>query len=102
MSWTFQAELWRYHGDGAWHFVTLPCAVADAVEARVAGTTRGFGSVRVRVTVGASVWDTWLFPDANARSHLLPIKKAVRVAEGIEDGDVVEVTIELPAPTGAA
>ena len=50
---TFTAELWRYPGKGGWHFVTLPDEIADEVRAR-SGPRHGFGSVRVRVTLGAT------------------------------------------------
>jgi hypothetical protein len=53
---------------------------------------RGFGSVRVRVTIGATTWQTSIFP--GAERYALPLKKAVRTAEGIEPGDEVHVVIE--------
>ena len=59
----------------------------------VAGEPRGFGSVRVHVRAGASEWDTSVFPDAESGCFVLPVKKAVRNAERIEEGD--EVTISL-------
>lgn len=84
---TFTAVLWEHDGDGAWHFVTLPEAVADEVEAVTAGDQRrGFGSVRVEVTVGATTWRTSLFPDSRRRSYVLPVKQAVRRAEGLAAG----------------
>ena len=54
-----------------------------------------FGAVRVRVTVGATTWSTSVFPDSKQGSYVLPVKKAVRVAEGLDDGDDVEVTLEV-------
>jgi hypothetical protein len=93
--WEFDAELWRYKGDSAWHFVTLPFDEADEIEERAAGATRGFGSVKVRVTVGATTWDTSLFPDSAAKSYVLPVKKAVRTAEDLADGEPVRVSLEL-------
>jgi hypothetical protein len=93
--WCFTAELWRYSGDAAWHFLTLPFEVADEIEARTEGTTRGFGSVRVRVVCGSSAWETSVFPDRKTESYLLPVKKSVRVAEALSDGDQVEVTLQV-------
>ena len=51
--------------------------------------------MRVEVTVGATVWRTSLFPSAEAGAYVLPVKKAVRVAEGLADDAVAEVTIRL-------
>lgn len=58
------------------------------------GRRRGFGSVKVTVTLGESRWQTSLFPNKDG-SWFLPIKKPVRVAEGLADGDEVEVELEL-------
>ena len=86
------AALWRHRGDTGWHFVTLPHDVADEIADRVedpTGPTRGFGSVRVEVTCRSTTWRTSLFPDASSRSYVLPVKQAVRRAEGLSDGDQV-------------
>ncbi len=91
----FSAELWRYQGQAAWFFVTLPFDVADDIEEISRPVQRGFGSVRVRVTVGSTTWSTSLFPDTRAESYLLPVKKAVRTAEGLQEGAPVEVSLDL-------
>lgn len=92
--WAFSAPVWRWR-EGAWRFVTVPEAVSDEVDEAVGSATGGFGSVRVEVTVGGSVWRTSLFPSAEAGAYVLPVKKAVRVAEGLADDDVAEVSIRL-------
>jgi hypothetical protein len=56
---------------------------------------RGFGSLRVKVTIGGSAWSTSIFPDGRLGTYSLPIKKAVRTAEGLGEGDVTTVTVEL-------
>lgn len=91
----FDAELWLYDGDAAWHFITVPPAVSDDIEARATGPRRGFGAVRVRVTIGATSWSTSVFPDTKRRAYLLPVKKHVRQKEGIAAGDTVAVSLEL-------
>jgi hypothetical protein len=91
----FDAELWLHEGEAAWHFVTVPGGVSDAIEAETAGRRRGFGSVRVRATVGKTTWTTSVFPDRGRRAFLLPVKKDVRAREGIRVGDVVPVSLEL-------
>jgi hypothetical protein len=88
----FDAELWLWDGDAAWHFVTLPEDVSDEVEDE-AGERRGFGSVPVEVTLGSSTWRTSVFPDSKRGAFLLPVKKQVRTREQVEVGDVV--TVEL-------
>ena len=95
MTYTFDARLWRYQGEAAWYFVTLPHDIADDIEELTAPTRTGFGSVRVEVTVGGSTWRTSLFPDTKAESYVLPVKQAVRRAEEIDDGDAVSVHLAL-------
>lgn len=90
-SFRFDAELWEHEGDGAWHFVSVPLELSDDLRGS-SGPRRGFGSVRVRATIGGSTWSTSVFPSA-AGPFLLPVKKAVRRAEDLEPGDVVAVEL---------
>ncbi|MDA2979663.1 MAG: DUF1905 domain-containing protein, partial [Actinomycetota bacterium] len=53
----------------------------------------GFGSVRVTVRMGRTEWKTSLFPDKDSQSYLLPIKKAVRVAENVDLGDRARIEL---------
>jgi hypothetical protein len=96
---SFTAELWLWDARRAdtWTFVTVPeeASAIIAEEAELAGVRAGFGSVRVQVRIGASVWQTSVFPDKNAGLFVLPVKKAVRKAEGLSVGDVVSVEIAV-------
>ena len=91
----FDARLWLYSGKASWHFVTLPHDVADEIDELTAPTRRGFGSVRVEVTIGTTTWHTSIFPDTKAESYVLPVKKPVRAAERLAVDDLVEITLRL-------
>jgi hypothetical protein len=91
----FDAEVWLHDGDAAWHFVTVPADVSDDIEARTAEHRRGFGSARVRVTVGGTTWTTSVFPDTKRQAYVLPVKKQVRSAEHVAAGDMVSVSLAL-------
>jgi hypothetical protein len=93
---TFDAELWIWDARPAesWTFVSLPADASDAIRELTHGPRRGFGSVRVRVTVGGTTWTTSIFPDST-RGYVLPIKRAVRKAEELDAGDTATVTVEL-------
>ncbi|MCW4384713.1 DUF1905 domain-containing protein [Salinibacterium sp. SYSU T00001] len=95
MRFEFESELWRWQArsDTVWVFASVPEEVSDEIQQVVAGMEGGFGSVRVDVTIGATRWRTSIFPSDQA--YVLPIKKAVRAAEGVDLGDVVTVAIEL-------
>ena len=93
--WDFTVELWKWQGNAAWHFVTLPFAVTDEIDDLTHGRTNGFGSVRVKVTVGGTTWATSVFPDKGRESFILPVKASVRKAEALVAGGPVAVHIEL-------
>jgi uncharacterized protein DUF1905 len=97
MRWTFEAELFLWQGDvGSWTFLRLPVGVADEIrDYSDGGPRRGFGSVRVSVTIGRTTWATSVFPEKESGSYVLPVKKQVRAAEGVSDGDMAKVTVEL-------
>ena len=88
----FEAEIWESTSDAAWCFVSLPFDVADEIEARDPGGT-GFGSVRVEVTCGATTWRTSVFPDTGRATYVLPMKRAVRDAEGLAPGDTASIRL---------
>jgi hypothetical protein len=94
-SWTFRAQVWLGGYSGDWYFVTLPTEVADEVEFRYSGPRRGFGAVRVRARIGRTTWETSMFPDGGLESYVLPVKKSVRDAEGLDAGSRVEVELTL-------
>lgn len=95
-TYTFAAKLWMYSGVGAWYFVTLPREYAAEIKLLTSdGHTRGFGSIKVAVTIGSITWKTSIFPDKKSESYLLPVKKDVRVQLKIEEGDMVDICIEL-------
>jgi hypothetical protein len=87
-----------HHGDGSWHFVTLPAAVADELRDRVPPRGPGFGAIRVTVSVGDTTWATSVFPDKATGSFVLPMKKAVRVANQLCAGDAVHVRLQVVRP----
>lgn len=97
MIYLFDAELWLWdarQGD-SWTFLSLPGEASAEIREVAVALPRGFGSVRVTATIGATTWKTSVFPDAKAGAYVLPLKKAVRTAEGVEAGDTVTARVEL-------
>jgi hypothetical protein len=93
----FEARLWEWDARRAdsWVFVSLPADASDDIRELAAEPRRGFGSVRVRVTIGGTSWKTSIFPDGSREAYVLPLKRAVRVAEDLDVGDTCTVTVEL-------
>lgn len=93
---TFTAELWLWDArrPDTWTFVTVPAEVSEEIEA-ASGPRAGFGSVRVSVRIGATRWQTSVFPDKASRCYVLPVKQSVRRMLGVAEGDEVTVHIEV-------
>ena len=75
----FTAELWRWKAQESWFFVTVPPDESAPIRERPR-PPRGFGSVRVRATIGGDDVDLGPSPTA-CGAHVLPVKKTVRRAE---------------------
>ena len=94
MEYFFTTPLWAWTREPVWYFVTVPAEQSDDIRDRPR-MPRGFGSVKVRATIGGSAWDTSVFPSDAGGTYILPVKKAVRQAEGLSEGDPVEVRLAL-------
>lgn len=93
-SFAFDAALWEHEGPASWYFVSLPNDDADTIDAEHGGR-RGFGSIRVSATIGGSRWSTSIFPDSKRATFVLPVKRAIRDAEGLTAGSVVRVELDI-------
>ncbi|HEV7314069.1 DUF1905 domain-containing protein [Sphingopyxis sp.] len=100
---TTTTPLWRWQSataPAAWFFVTIAGETADGIRlAAISGQwldgRKGFGSARVDVQIGDTRWQTSVFPHRESGGWLLPVKAAVRKAEGLVEGDAVTVTVSL-------
>jgi hypothetical protein len=92
----FDAELWLWDArrTQTWTFVSLPADASEEIRDLAGGLRRGFGSLRVRATIGGSSWTTSIFP-ASESGYVLPVKRPVRTAEALDVGDTATVTVEL-------
>jgi uncharacterized protein DUF1905 len=89
----FSGELWYWRGPAPWYFITVPEDASLAVHALSPVVSYGWGVVPVRVRIGASVWETSLFPKDGR--YLVPIKSAVRMAERLAEGDTATVQLVI-------
>ena len=84
-------EIIYWRGPSPFHFVVVPDEQSAAIEAVASMVTYGWGVIPVSARIGRTDFTTSLFPRDGG--YLVPVKVAVRRAEGVELGD--EVTIEL-------
>lgn len=89
----FSGEVWYWRGPAPFFFVTVPEDDSRELKAVSGAVTYGWGMIPVRARIGETTWKTSLFPKDGR--YLVPLKDAVRRAEGIGEGDVVTVVLEL-------
>lgn len=99
MKYKLRGKVWLYpgppDGGGSWHFVNVSREISKEIKENFAEVGRGFGSLRVKVTVGKTRWNTSIFPDTKSGTYLLPLKAEVRQKEVISDGTKISFTIEI-------
>lgn len=86
-------EIVHWRGPAPYHFVRLPDDAVAVVADVARDVTYGWGMVPVDAVLGATRFSTSLFPRDGG--FLLPVKDAVRRAEEVEVGDVVQVELEI-------
>lgn len=92
---SIKAPVWLHPGEVAWYFVSIPPTDADNIDFYFAHAKRGWGSLRVTVTVGETIWKTSIFPNKKTGSYLLPLKADVRKKEKINTGDTIAFSLEI-------
>jgi hypothetical protein len=85
----FSGPVFQWRGPAPYYYVALPEEDSQDLRAEAAAFTYGWGVVPVVVRIGGTEFETSLFPRDGR--YLLPLKDRVRRAEGIADGDTVEV-----------
>ena len=89
----FVGELVYWRGPSPYHFIALPDDDARALKAISKHLTYGWGVIPATVRIGATQFTTSLFPKDGG--YLVPIRDAVRAAEGLELGDATPVELTV-------
>lgn len=93
MEWSFEGPVVYWRGPSPFHFVPLPEYVLDDLAPVANELTYGWGCIPATVTIGDTVFTTSMIPKDGG--FLVPVKVAVRRAEGIEEGDAVVVRLQV-------
>jgi hypothetical protein len=91
MEMEFVGEVWEWRGPAPFFFVSVPDEESAELEAMSSLVTYGWGMIPVEATIGLTRWTTSLFPKDGR--YVVPLKSAVRTAEGIGIGDTVKVRL---------
>lgn len=90
---TGEVIYWR--GPAPHHFVAMPEPLSAELRDQPE-LSYGWGCVLVTVTLGRTTFQTSLMPKGGV--YLVPLKAAVRRAEGIDIGDEVSLGVRVGAP----
>ena len=89
----FAGEVIHWRGPAPFCFVAVPEAEAATLRAASPLVSYGWGCIPVTVRLGRTTFTTSLFPKDGG--YLVPLKVAVRRAEGVDVGDQVRVRLLL-------
>lgn len=85
--------VFEWRGPAPFHFLAITGETADEIREQAAAVTYGWGMVPVSCTIGTTSFTTSLWPKGAA--YYLPLKDAVRRAEGIDLDDHITVELSL-------
>lgn len=93
MNWEFDAEVFQWRGPAPYFFVATPAHINDFLRAHLSELTYGWGGIPALVRIGSTEVTTSLMPRDGV--YLVPMKVALRRAEGIDDGDGVRLRLQV-------
>ena len=89
----FSGKILFWRGPAPWFFVAIPEQQSQNIKAISNLVTYGWGVIPVHVQIGMTGFTTSLFPKDGL--YLVPIKANVRKAEKLEEGDTINVRLEI-------
>jgi hypothetical protein len=95
MEWMFHGEIIEWRGPAPYFFVAMPEPDSAALKEE-ARSLIYWGQIPVEAVIGRTAFRTALFPKDGR--YLVPLRVAVRKAEGLEAGEVVAVTLRPAGP----
>ena len=93
MNFTFTASVWEWRGPAPYHFVSVPLEIAQEIKELASAVTYGWGMIPVEGKIGNTSFTTSLW--AKNGTYAVPLKDALRKAEGISLNDTVSVELTL-------
>ena len=93
MNFAFTASVWEWRGPAPYHFVSVPPDIAAEIKELASAVTYGWGMIPVEGKIGNTSFTTSLW--AKNGTYAVPLKDAIRKAEGISIDDMVSVELAL-------
>ena len=93
MNFEFTGTIIHWRGPAPYLFVPVPDEQSRDIKSISKIVTYGWGVIPVRARIGGTEFTTSLFPKDGR--YLLPVKVSVQKAEGLDEGDEVNVKLEI-------
>ncbi|MEZ4979938.1 MAG: DUF1905 domain-containing protein [Chitinophagales bacterium] len=93
IEYTFSGELWRYEGQGAWYFVSLPKEITEEIRTNLQWQEEGWGRMKAKASIKQVNWDTAIWFDKKRNTYLLPIKADIRKKLALKPNQVLELSV---------
>ncbi len=93
MPFQFSGEMFEWRGPAPYYFIEIPVDQSAKIKERASQLTYGWGVIRVTGEIGDTEFTTSLIPKDGM--YLLPIKNVVRLGEGLEVDQEVQVKLTL-------
>ncbi len=90
-----KAKVWLYKRTTKWYLVSIPKKESEEIKERFEFLKRGWGSLKVAVSIGNTKWSTSIFPDKKLGVYVLPLKTEVRKKEKIKNNDIIIFSMEI-------
>lgn len=92
----FSGEVYQWRGPSPYHFVAVPEPERSELADVAHLVSYGWGMIPVSGRIGDTEFTTSLWPREGG--YVVPVKDAVRRAEGIELDDLVTVVLRVTMP----
>lgn len=93
MTLEFSGDIWYWRGPAPFYFVRVPEEESRQIKELERLVTYGWGMIPVTARIGNTEWKTSLWPKDG--KYVLPVKDKVRKGEGLDEGQMVAVTLEI-------
>jgi hypothetical protein len=91
----FSGDVFQWRGPSPYYYVRVPEPESDELR-EWSHVSYGWGVIPVTGRVGGTTFTTSLFPKDGG--YLVPLKDAVRKAEGLVDGDLITIQLTVATP----
>ncbi len=95
-TYTMTEKVGRYPSETAtWYLVEIPKKIGQEIYTNFGQFHKGFGSLPVLATIGATAWRTSIFRSKRTNTYMFFLKVAIRKKENIEAGDKITFSIKI-------